>query len=102
MTMIKEAVLWILIIAGIAVNLAFQDSLAGEAEESWELEQLHEPSPALLKREDAGRITIYDGLYMNEIDKAMDEQFDRIGSMMFIRTKHVEEDGMLYEDSDCD
>ena len=100
MTMIKEAVLWILIIAGIAVNLAFQDSLAGEAEDSWELQQLHEPSPALLTREDAGRITIHDGLHVKEIDKAMDEQFDRIGSMMFIRTRHVEEDGTLYEDSD--
>jgi hypothetical protein len=99
---IKKAALWTLVVLGIAANLKFQDSLASDGIETWELQQLHTPSPALRQQEDAGRITIYDGIRITEIDRAMDEQFERIDSMMFIRSNYVDEDGEWYEDDDCD
>ena len=99
---LKEAFALLILFAGIVANLVFQDSLAAEGDDSWELKQLHDPSPSLRERELAGRITIYDGVLITEIDKAMDQQFDRIESMMFIRTKWPVEDGGYYEDSDCD
>ena len=99
---IKEAFALLSLFSGIVANLVFQDSLAAEVENSWELDQLHAPSPSLRERERAGRITIYDGVLITEVDKAMDQQFDRIESMMFIRTKWSVEDGSYYEDSDCD
>ncbi len=99
---IKDAAALLIIFAGIAANLLFQDSLAAEAADSWNLKQLHKPSPGLRDRESAGRITIYDGVMIAEVDKAMDLQFDRIGSMMFIRTRYPVADGAYYEDSDCD
>ncbi len=66
----------------------------------WERHQLHQPSPKLLQMEKRGRVTIYDGLDNSDVDRAMDEQFDRIGSMMFI---HVRTNGdELDLDDGCD
>ena len=99
---IKEIAALIIVFGGIVANLMFQDSLAADAGSDWQLTRLHAPSPTLLKRENAGRITIYDGITLTQIDRAMDTQFDRIGSMMFIRTKYPADDGTHDEDSDCD
>lgn len=98
----KDVLILILLLIGIGANLMFQDSLAADGDGDWELRQLHEPSPLLQARERAGRVTIYDGVTVTEIDRAMDNQFDRIGSMMFIRIKRPADDGSYYEDSDCD
>lgn len=99
---IKELAALTTVFAGIVANLMFQDALAADANSDWQLTQLHAPSPTIRKMENAGRITIYDGITVTEIDHAMDAQFDRIGSMMFIRTKYPADDGTYYEDSDCD
>ena len=46
---------------------------------------------------------IYDGLESKVIDKAMDEQFDRIDHMMFTRIHHESEegDGGYVDDDGC-
>lgn len=88
--------------AGIVANLGVQDSLAAAPGGDWQLQQLHSPSSALLKKERAGSVTIYDGLTAGQEAKAMDDQFGRIESMMFIRTKWPAEDGSYVEDPDCD
>lgn len=99
---IKETATLITLLAGIAVNLVSQDSVAAGGGDDWILQQLHEPSSSLRRMEDAGRITIYDGLAVADVDLAMDNQFDRIGSMMFVRTRHPVGDGGFETDSDCD
>lgn len=99
---IKDVTALILVLAGITVNLMFQESLAEDKERLLQLERLHNPSQALSDKESFGRITIYDGVAVTEVDRAMDEQFDRIDSMMFVRTKHPVDDGSYVEDSDCD
>ena len=98
----KEIAALVVITTGIALNLLFQDALATEIGVDWELNQLHNPSPALLDIERSGRVTIYDGVEVAEVDKAMDDQFDRIDSMMFVRVKQPTADGGFYVDSDCD
>ncbi|MCB1786984.1 MAG: hypothetical protein H6953_05700 [Chromatiaceae bacterium] len=98
---LKDLILLILILAAIAANLLLQPAAAADGS-SWELKQLHHPSTSLLRAEDAGRVTIYDGLMVSEVDRAMDQQFDRIDSMMFVRTKRPVESGGFIADSDCD
>ena len=63
-----------------------QVAQAGSAED-WQLQLLLDPSEQQLRVEDKGRVVIYDGLKSTEIDTALDQQFDRIEHMMFIRTK---------------
>lgn len=91
--MVKNVALWVFILIGISANLMFQDSLSADAEAIWERKRLHEPSPALQERERAGQVTIFDGVTVTEVDTAVDEQFDRIGSMMLVGTKRPADDG---------
>ena len=77
----------------------------------WQLRTLFQPGARDLARESAGRVHIYDGLKDSDIDRAMQTQFDRIGSMMFVRTVATEDTGaplidettgIVVEDDDCD
>ena len=45
---------------------------------------------------------IYDQLDNETVELAMNTQFDRIDSMMFVRTQYVQEDGSIEEADDCD
>jgi hypothetical protein len=93
-------------LVGSALSLTLvQVAAAAPGDESglnWEQTQLFNPSQALLLAEAKGRVTIYDGLYHTDVDRAMDQQFGRIDRMMFVRTKHRTDSGYVMEDDDCD
>lgn len=64
---------------------------------------LFQPSVNILMAEAHGRIMIYDGVKSESVDRAMDEQFDRIQTMMFVNTLYQQEDGEYkVENDDCD
>ncbi len=64
---------------------------------------LFTPSDSMLKAESRGRIMIYDGMDNETVERAMDEQFNRIDNMMFTNTHYVQDDGEEYIDDDgCD
>lgn len=65
-----------------------------------ELRRLFQPTPDELQAERSGRIYIYDGLWDRDIERAMDEEYDRVESMMFIRVKVTQREGE--EDKDVD
>ena len=76
--------------------------LAG-AEDVYQNKVLFSPTGSQLKAESRGRVMIYDGLDNAVVERALDEQFDRIEHMMFVRTRHTEPDGEVsYEDDGCD
>lgn len=85
---IKELFALALIVLGILLNLKLQDAMAVGDGPDWALKQLHNPSSALLAQEARGQVTIFDGLPVDEVDRALDQQFGRIDSMMFVRTRH--------------
>ncbi|MCB1724982.1 MAG: hypothetical protein H6953_16300 [Chromatiaceae bacterium] len=60
---------------------------------SWQKQMLYAPSQSQLKMEQRGRVMIYDGLKDTEVDNAMDKQFERIDSMMFVRTVVTDKQG---------
>ena len=70
----------------------------------WQLELLHNPSVHQLDMERKGRVVIYDGLRSTDIDRALEQQFDRIDSMMFIGTEvtDLETGEVMLEDDGCD
>ncbi len=82
------------------------------AVERWQTNLLLNPTPRQLELENKGRVNIYDGLKDTEVDRALDTQFDRIQSMMFVRTVITGNDGealidqetgnKVLEDDDCD
>ena len=70
---------------------------------SSEEKMLFEPSDYLREAGERGRIMIDDGFENKLVDKALDEQFDRIDNMMFVRVAQVQDNGGTdYESDDCD
>lgn len=70
----------------------------------WQMRRLMEPTPSQLAAESKGQVFIYDSLEINQVESAMDKNFDRIEHMMFIRIHHpAETEGVeaLVEDDDC-
>ena len=78
-------------------------TMPAKAMDNYQYKTLFAPSDYTLKAEANGRVMIYDGLTSKTIDKAMDEQFNRIENMMFVRIIHEQDDGEYYvEDDGCD
>ena len=65
---------------------------------SWKMANLFEPGPAQVEREQAQRVTIYHGMKGTDINRAMDEQFDRIETMMFTGTIVTDDTGQPLRD----
>jgi hypothetical protein len=76
------------------------------------MKRLFKPTDADLKSEARGRVMIYDGLTDKTVERALQEQFDRVDAMMFTRTVVTDSDGaprrnpdsggVVYEDDGCD
>jgi hypothetical protein len=70
------------------------------AEDSYQLSVLFSPSKSVLQAEARGRVMIYDELDTADVERAFDEQFDRIEHMMFTRIRHSEPDGNVSVEED--
>lgn len=79
---------------------------------TWQLEKVFNPKSQDLAREARGRVFIYDGLRDTDIEQALESEFERVGSMMFVRTVITDRSGdplrdetsgsYVTEDDDCD
>ena len=86
----------------LAASLLALSATSAFAENSFYEKTLFTPSDSMLKAEARGRIMIYDGMDNETVNRAMDEQFDRIDNMMFTRIHYVQDDGEEYvDDDDC-
>ena len=88
-----------LIFTAIATLTAISNA---RAIDDYQYKVLFNPSEAQLEAEARGRIMIYDGLQLADVNRAMDGHYDRIENMMFVRTVHVQENGEYEVDDDCD
>ena len=66
----------------------------------WQMKRLFSPSKNDLVSEEKGHIIIYSGLLDTEVDHALDLYFNRIESMMFIKTIRTDANGKPEIDSE--
>jgi hypothetical protein len=71
-----------------------------KAQDSWQEKMLFNPTTSQLEREKRGRVMIYDGLKDTQVTQAMDTQFHRIQSMMFIRTAATDSEVEILRDKE--
>ena len=90
------------LISMLALSAIATSASAGTSLENYYENLLTNPDEHVLLAENRGRVTIYDGLDSRLVDSALDSQFDRIDSMMFVRTRVVLADGTEEIDDDCD
>jgi len=76
--------------AALAMILTVCGAQTALAADQWQERMLFDPPSSQLEAEARGRIMIYDGMTDAQIASAMDSQFDRIESMMFVRTIHTD------------
>jgi len=99
-------------LAAIVLSLSAPASGAdNDGIDSYQQNALFHPSSNQLRRESQGFVYIYDEMTDKTIDKAMDDQPERIQSMMFVNTKMTDENGnplrdaetgeILVADDDC-
>ena len=86
----------------IALISTFSAPAVSQSGDNYSENMLLDPSPAVLHAESQGRVTIYDGLYDHVEEQALDGQFHRIQSMMFVNTRYQQPDGSETEEDDCD
>ena len=69
-------------------------SVAAAADEhGWQANRLMQPTAAQLEAEARGKVVIYDGLDMRQVNVALDRHFERIQNMMFVRIHHLPPSG---------
>jgi len=71
----------------------------------YQLRRLADPTPAQRAAEQRGAIFIYDSLPFGQVSAALDQHFDRIQNMMFVRIHHLPTEAggpAEVEDDDCD
>ena len=88
------------IILALHAGLPVFADAAESALHSWQMTRLFQPDLADLKRESEGRIMIYDGLTDKTVERALDEQFDRVEAMMFTSVVVTDDSGEPRRDTD--
>ena len=85
----------------LTVSLAAMDAGTVRADvNNWYLQQLFAPTDHQLAMERKGRIMIYDGLRDTDVERVLDTQFQRVGSMMFTGTVVTDDSGEPARDAE--
>lgn len=87
------------IVAG-AMLLVVAAGVSAEDVRDIELRRLFDPTHAEIASEAEGRIYIYDGLTDLDVQRALNEEFDRVENMMFIRTRKTDGAGEVKRDAE--
>jgi len=98
-SLIHRLLVWLLLGA-----VLLPPAMAEGANERFQYNALFNPTTGQLKAEARGRVMIYDGLDNAAVERALDEQFERIEHMMFIRIRQTQagdEEVDTVEDDDC-
>ena len=74
---------------------------AQSQDDDWQLKRLISPSKQQILSE-RNRVFIYDGLRSSQIDKALDDHFERIHGMMFVREISDKDGNEEILDDGCD
>ena len=83
----------------LVMAVTLNSGLAGAAKadspamKNWQMTRLFEPTQVDRKSEDKGRVMIYDGMTDKDVERAFDEQFERLDNMMFTRTVVTDDSG---------
>ena len=74
-------------VAAMLVTLCLAHRGQTDAVSDWQARRLLAPTERELRQEQLGQVFIYDGLDQPTVERGLDNAFERIEHMMFIRTR---------------
>lgn len=88
----------------ILILLSFTQAVMAVEGLSYQMRVLTQPSQMQLQRELQGKVFIYDHLTSQQVDTALDNEFNRIENMMFVSTLYTRTNGDIEQplDDGCD
>lgn len=102
----------VLLAGGFQVHAPAHAQEAGGEVQRWQERRLFAPTDAELVRERSGHVMIYEGMKDTDVELAMDREFRRLESMMFVGTLVTDDRGgvmldeetgrPIVEDDGCD
>lgn len=90
------------VLAVVFASYTGQGWAVNDAASKYQDNLLFKPNKSILLAEARGRVNIYDGLENSVVEHVLDTQFARIENMMFVRTRHVQPNGVVEVEEDCD
>jgi len=96
----KTDKLTFLLLVSLSLIGTYNVTNANDLQNSYQAYILTNPGKAQLQREANGSVFIYEGLTDTQVNMAMDQQWERIRSMMFVSTQITDDQGSPIRDSE--
>ncbi len=89
----KKSITYIVMITYLAWSQNSAADASAPSLEQWQLDMIYHPGESVLKRESRGFVYIYDGFGETQVDRILDDKFERMDHMMFTRIRLTDSNG---------
>ena len=96
----KKLLTYTVMITYLTLGLNTAVKASQQSLERWQMNMIYQPSESVLEREARGFVHIYDGFDETQVERILDEKFERMDYMMVTRVRLTDSSGRILLDPD--